>query len=405
MNRRVLVVEDSHTYCNYLETQLSNIDMEVVICKTFSQAETLLKQDNNFLCAVLDFCLPDAPEGEVIDLALSHNLKVIVLTGNLDKTIRDKVFSKGVVDYILKENMASVSYLLPMLKRLNNNSNHKALVVDDSKTVRQYLVQLLESQYIKTVEAEDGEQAIEVLEQNPDITLVVSDHYMPVKDGITMTREIRKKYDRTQLAILGISSSDSKNLTPRFIKAGANDFLNKPFNQEEFFCRINNMLDMKDINDELFRMANQDYLTGLWNRRYLFQHADTDQPECNVAMLDLDYFKKINDDYGHKAGDQVLVTVSNIISIYFGQDLTARVGGEEFCIVNHGNYDEFIQRLDNMRLRVEKTPTVCNSQEIFLTVSIGVTRAIRDLDTMIKYADERLYTAKQSGRNRIVSSD
>ncbi|GLO61656.1 diguanylate cyclase [Vibrio sp. MACH09] len=405
MNNRVLIVEDSKVYRSYLESQFSKIDIQVVLCESFQQAKEIIDKDVNFLCAVLDYCLPDAQHGEVIDYALTKKLKVVVLTANFDEQTRDSVLEKGVIDYILKENMASVSYLLPLISRLNNNKHHKALIVDDSNVVRQHLATLLEHQYITTLQAENGQQAIELLQQHRDITLIIADHNMPVKDGITMTREIRRQYDRSQLAILGISSSESHNITARFIKAGANDFLHKPFNQEELFCRINNMLEMRDISDELYKMANQDALTGLWNRRYLFQHASTSKDNCNVAMLDIDYFKKINDHYGHEGGDQALVTLSHIISIYFSEDLVARFGGEEFCIINYGDYEQFVQRLERLRTRVEKTPIDYLNKQINLTISIGATRAIRNLDTMIRHADDRLYLAKENGRNQVIYND
>jgi diguanylate cyclase (GGDEF)-like protein len=122
-------------------------------------------------------------------------------------------------------------------------------------------------------------------------------------------------------------------------------------------------------------------------------------------MLDIDFFKRVNDNYGHEGGDQALITISHIIAIYFKEDLAARFGGEEFCIVSYGDYDAFVQRLDSMRQRIEKTAIPYNGEEIRLTMSIGVTRAKRDIDTMIRIADERLYTAKETGRNQVISED
>lgn len=379
--------------------------MEVVSTESLEEAKAILENDTDFLCAVLDFCLPDGPDGEVIDLALSYDMKVIVVTGKFDEQLRDAMLAKGVIDYILKDSFASISYLLPLLTRLNRNKCHKALVVDDSLTVRRHLVQLLDHHYIRSVQAEDGLEALEILKADPEITLIITDNTMPEKDGISMTREIRLTYDRSQLAILGISTAESKTVTAQFLKAGANDYLKKPFNQEEFYCRIQNLLNMKDISDDMFKMANQDALTGLWNRRYLFSNADNNKAQRNVAMLDIDFFKRVNDNYGHEGGDQALVTISHIIAIYFKEDLVARFGGEEFCIISYGDYDAFVQRLDSMRQRIEKTAIPYNGEEIKLTMSIGVTRAKRDIDTMIRIADERLYTAKETGRNRVISED
>ncbi|MGR5542072.1 diguanylate cyclase, partial [Vibrio campbellii] len=108
----------------------------------------------------------------------------------------------------------------------------------------------------------------------------------------------------SQLAILGLSGSDDRTMTAQFLKAGANDFLYKPFNQEELFCRIHHLLEMKEAHLEMYRLANQDALTGLWNRRYLFnQSCPSSCSARSVAMLDIDFFKKVNDNYGHDAGD------------------------------------------------------------------------------------------------------
>lgn len=406
MLNRILVVEDSRAFRNYLNSQLKQIGFEVVLAESLEAANNIISQDTDFLCAVLDYCLPDGPDGEIIDLVLSHKIRAIVLTAQFNDNIREHVIAKGVLDYITKDSSASVSYLIPLLKRLMANHTHKALVVDDSITVRNHVVYLLEHQYIDTLQANDGQQAIDILAENPDITMIITDHDMPNKDGITMTREIRNQYDRNHLAILGLSGNNDRTMTARFLKAGANDFLYKPFNQEEFYCRVQHILDMKDATDELYRIANQDALTGLWNRRYLF--SENNNKCCdnrNIAMIDIDFFKKVNDTYGHDGGDRALVTVAQIISIYFKNEIAVRFGGEEFCIQHCGDYQEFQSRLDNMRQRIEKTAVQYEDLQIHLTVSIGVSSGNEEqnLEEIIRDADDLLYQAKEEGRNRLVA--
>lgn len=298
--------------------------------------------------------------------------------------------------------MSSVSYLLPLVQRISNNRHHKALVVDDSAVVRRYIAQLLEHQYIQTIQAEDGEQALKLLHNDPDITFVVTDHDMPKKDGIAMIREIRRDHDRNQLAILGLSGSDDRTMTARFLKAGANDFLYKPFNQEEFFCRIHQLLDMKEAANELFRHANEDALTGLWNRRYLFNNTCKGCDQRNIAMMDIDFFKKVNDTFGHDGGDAVLVDVGKIIKDHFKDDVAVRFGGEEFCIQSCGAFENFVDNLESMREAIESHVVEHDSQRIKVSISIGVTDLDAKLDEQIKAADELLYTAKEQGRNQLV---
>ncbi|USH04567.1 diguanylate cyclase [Grimontia kaedaensis] len=403
MSKKILVVEDSRAFRNYLNQIITQAGYEVLLAASYEEAEHILSSKPELLCAVLDYCLPDAQDGEIIDLLLVQKQKVIVLTAMFQEDIREKMLAKGVLDYLLKDSMASVSYLLPLINRLTNNQHHKCLVVDDSITVRRHVVQLLEHQYIQTLQAENGQEAIEIIEKNPDITLVLTDHDMPVKDGITMIHELRQKIDKNQLAILGISGSDANTITARFLKAGANDFLNKPFNQEEFYCRVHQILEMKEANTELFRMANQDALTGLWNRRFLFGDACGDcERKRNIAMLDIDFFKKVNDNYGHDVGDATIVMVANILKIYFPNDVVARFGGEEFCIKADGNFDDFVTCLEKMRQRVERTPIPHQEENIQVTISIGVSNIEGNLDQQIKVADDRLYEAKGNGRNQTV---
>ncbi|ARC92976.1 diguanylate cyclase [Vibrio coralliilyticus] len=405
MNHKVLVVEDSRAYRNYLTQQLTTIGCDVVGCESYAETQKALDEHHNFHFAVLDYCLPDAQDGEVIDLVLDNKQKVIVLTATFSDQIRERFIAKGVMDYLLKDSMASVSYLLPLATRLMNNVNHHALVVDDSPTVRKHVAQLLEHQYIRTTQAQNGSDALHKLAETPDITFIITDHDMPSKDGIVMTREIRQMYDKNSLAILGLSGSGDRTLTARFLKAGANDFLHKPFNQEEFFCRVNQLLDMKEATDELYKLANQDTLTGLWNRRFLFNQSCTEGSARYIAMLDIDHFKSVNDTFGHDGGDAALKTIANILKIYFPEDVVVRFGGEEFCVQSYSTLDEFITRLEKMRQRIENSIIKHNGQDITLTISIGVCSLEGTLEQQIKLADDCLYVAKEHGRNQIIATE
>ncbi|KJF97499.1 response regulator [Photobacterium leiognathi] len=404
MQHQVLVVEDSRAFRHYLKDQLKQAGFKAVFAENLLQAKLLLAEPQRYLCAVLDYCLPDAQDGEIIDLVLKHKITSIVLTAQFNDEIREKVLAKGVLDYLLKDSAASVAYLVPLLLRLKSNLDHKALVVDDSDMVRNHVSNLLEKQNLTVYEASDGNEALQIIEDNPDISLVITDNDMPEKDGITMTREIRREHSRNKMAVLGLSGSNDSTMTAQFLKAGANDFLYKPFNQEEFNCRIHHILNMKDTSDKLYRMANQDALTGLWNRRYFFTHSccQSESQQRNIAMIDIDFFKKVNDTYGHDGGDAVLITVSKIIDAHFPEAIVARFGGEEFCIKHCGNYQTFIATLELVRQRIESITVPYLEQNIEVTISIGATTGLEDIDELLKIADDNLYSAKQNGRNQLV---
>lgn len=333
----------------------------------------------------------------------SHNQKVIIMTASINPELRQQLLTKGIVDHLVKDSKASISYLMPLVRRIDESRQHKCLVVDDSITVRKHVVQLLKRQYIETVQATDGNQAIALLKSDPTISFVITDQDMPQKDSMTMIREIRNTWSKTQLPILELSGRHDPTLTALFLKSVTKNFINKPFNPEEFYCRIHQILDIKEANTELYRIANQDTLTQLWNRKYLFNQKGYDSLNSHVAMLDIDRFKKINDTYDHDGGDVALVTVANILKLYFPNDLISRLGGEEFFIRTTTGFSSFYSRLEKLRQRIEDSTIPFDEHMIRVTVSVGISNALETLEDQLKVADSHLYLAKENRRNMVVA--
>ncbi len=401
MPSKILVVEDSYAFRNFLTRNLTQHGCDVHIAETYAQAKVMLEQNNDYLCTVLDYCLPDAQDGEVVDLALKAKQRVIVVTATYRQSARDHFIEQGVLDYIIKDSDAAINDLLSMITRLEKNGAHHALVVDDSEFIRKSLSQVLSHQYIRTTIACDGNEALEKLAQHPDITFAITDHSMPNLDGLSLVRQIRRKQDRNALPILGLSGSEDRTLTSQFLKAGANDFLYIPFNQEELNCRIHYILGMIEANEALYRLANQDELTGLWNRRYLFNQAKGLSDDVCVSMIDIDHFKKVNDNYGHDCGDLVIKTIAKILAFHFDDACVARMGGEEFCILYQGDYNQFVATLEKMRLRIETMTIPYYQHTLQVTISLGATNQSGNLEEKLLIADDYLYEAKQQGRNQL----
>jgi diguanylate cyclase (GGDEF)-like protein len=235
---------------------------------------------------------------------------------------------------------------------------------------------------------------------------------MPNMDGLSLVKEVRKLYSDDQLAIIAFTASQGK-YTADFLKMGANDFLNKPFSREELTCRIDRSLDLLFMVEQLRDSAERDVLTGLHNRRYFLKHAEKlfkEDRMQGLAILDIDFFKKINDCYGHEAGDEALRSIADTMREFMQPHLlVARLGGEEFCIVFT---DQFTgdpkEHLENLRLAVgQKEITFINSN-FYQTVSIGLVVNCKDhlsLTDIMMLADNRLYKAKHQGRNQVVDTD
>lgn len=405
MKNKILLVEDSTPFRNFLTRVLEKHDFDVVSAQNYQQAQALLASETCFFCTVLDFCLPDAPDGEVIDLAIKSKQRSVVVSATYRQAERDKFIEKGVLDYLLKDTDSVVDELVSLLRRLKKNHQHHALLVDDSRLIQKQISARLEHQYIRTTVANDGEEALDKIKQNPDITFVITDYGMPNLDGISLVKEIRKTSKRNALPILGLSGMNDSALTARFLKAGANDFLSLPFDQEELNCRIHNLLSMKEANDALFLMANQDSLTGLWNRRYLFSSMGQSFIPHFLAVIDIDHFKKINDSQGHACGDLVIKNIAQMIVMHFDSTHVYRIGGEEFCILYEGTYEDFVTHLEVMRESIAFHEFTYNDTQMTVTVSIGATYCFGDVDEKLLVADKNLYKAKEKGRNNLVHDE
>lgn len=319
MTRKILIVEDTPAMARVQKHIALKAGYEVDIAESLAQTKELISK-NSYFCAVVDFILPDAPLGEAIPCTINADIPTIVMTGNIDKKTRDTVEKYPIIDYIIKENKQAYQYLEKQLQRLPRNENVKVLVVDDSKSTRRYICSLLVRHKYQIIEAQDGQEALNLLEASPDISVIITDNEMPNMNGDELCSEIRRLYSNDEKAIIGISGSDSVGLSSLFLKNGANDYLHKPFNSEEFYCRLSQNVDMLDLIATIRRQANTDYLTNLPNRRYFFEEAEKSLKQIKhtkgdgaLAMLDIDHFKSINDTYGHDVGDEVLKGLSEFL--------------------------------------------------------------------------------------------
>ncbi len=413
IQQTVLIVEDSTTFSGLLQRRISQtLGLPTLVAGSLAEAKEMVSDHfDEIFVALLDLNLPDAPDGEVIAPVLAYGIPAIVFTGTYSDEVRESVLARNVLDYVTKESAEDLNYLLKLISRLQKNRTTKVLVVDDSASVRLFIMNLLRLRRYQAFEADNGKRALELLDKHPDIRLVITDYYMPGMDGFELTRKIRAKHTREQLAIIGISAQGSGAMSAQFLKKGANDFLVKPFVNEEFFCRIEQNLEVMEYIEEIHFLSQRDYLTGLGNRRYFFDAAPKllaaagrEAKPVSVTMLDIDHFKKVNDNYGHDGGDAALKHIAVILREFEApRTLVARFGGEEFCIVFTDDAGDSSQRLESLRQKVASTPINWQETQFFITISLGhLYSRTYELANMLAKADELLYTAKQSGRNRVV---
>jgi len=299
------------------------------------------------------------------------------------------------------------------------------LIVDDVDDNLEILGSLLEFDGYEVQTARNGEEALaRVQTSRPD--LILTDVLMPGMSGFELCECLKSRESTKNIPVIFVSSMSDIDSKVRGFKVGGIDYINKPYQHAEIVVRVNTHLTMlrlrqhlENQNTELERLANTDYLTNLYNRRSFFHVAEVEFEEAirngnpiSITLIDLDYFKQVNDTYGHLVGDQVLVHIAKLIRVHSRiRDVAARYGGEEFIILHPSidRHDAFLI-VDRIRKGVEETPFVLDGNEIDVTLSAGVvdTHAsvgFKQIDDVLKLADKALYRAKDAGRNQVVLID
>ncbi|WP_185234952.1 diguanylate cyclase [Teredinibacter franksiae] len=414
--KSILVVEDSAIVMKVLRHVLARSSLiHPVYASSLHEAKALVESgDYAFFAALVDLTLPDAPNGEVVDYTLALKLPTVVLTGSFDAERREVLLAKGIVDYVTKEGRFSYQYALGVLHRLIKNQTIKVLIVDDSSTQRNFIVNLLRLHLYQVVEASDGVDAIKALLAHPDIKVLITDYNMPRMDGCELVKTIRAKYEKTDLIIIGLSSDSESALSARFIKNGANDFLRKPFNHEEFFCRISHNVEFVELIEQVRDTANRDELTGCYNRKYFFEQGANFRDRAvqkggplSVVVIDLDRFKQINDKYGHEIGNFVMQRVAEGLRKTFDRFLLARAGGAEFFALLPGLPNEkAVEFVDRVRELIAADRQIVGQDETSISFSAGVTSLLGEsIDDMLYSAGLCLHRAKDAGGDLVFGDD
>ncbi len=289
------------------------------------------------------------------------------------------------------------------------------LAVDDSAFIRKSISRALGLEKATVYTAEDGSQVLPLLKQH-DIDVIVTDYHMPNVDGLELVKMIRDCREYVNVPILFLTASEDRGTVVRALDAGATDFVRKPFDATELLARIRSLARLALTTKRLEARAATDDLTGLMNRREAMkdcaEHCATFrryETKFACIMIDIDYFKKINDTKGHAAGDYVLQEISRIFKRTTREtDGVYRIGGEEFLVLlPYGDVSSALACAKKIRITVEEHKFVFRGVPIPVTVSSGVARfdeSMTNEDALMRVADAALYEAKAAGRNRVSAA-
>lgn len=295
----------------------------------------------------------------------------------------------------------------------------KILVAEDDTLSRVMLQKSLERAGYEVIAVNNGARSIAALHAEDPPRLALLDWVMPEQDGIEVCREIRSHRDRPYTYLILLSSKESKREIVEGLEAGADDYLTKPYDEEELKARLRTGERILELEDRLVEarenmrfQATHDPLTSLWNRGVIEEFLGREirrsrrENSCTVVILcDVDHFKQVNDQYGHNIGDDVLRELARRLQRSVrSYDMVGRFGGEEFLVIlNRCDPGTAMTRAENLRAIVAKKPFQTRANPLPITISVGVALSCDFLqenpDEILAAVDEALYAAKSAGRN------
>ena len=454
MSARILVVDDVPANVKLLEARLSAEYFDV--CTAYNGAEALAMCERAECDIILlDVMMPDMDGFEVCRRLKSnpatHHIPVVMVTALDQPSDRvrgleagaDDFLTKPVSDIALVSRVRSLSRLKMVTDELRMRAltsleigiesperdavtekgrNGRILLVDDRKSSYERIASMLATEHAVDVENEPAEALFHAAEG--DYELVIVSLGLENFDGLRLCSQIRSIERTRNVPILAIAEPDNNTRLVRGLEIGVNDYLMRPIDKNEMLARVRTQIKKKRYTERLrdnvqasIEMAITDALTGLFNRRYMETHlsalveqAATRGKPISVLVLDIDFFKSVNDSHGHDAGDDVLREFAlRIRKSIRNIDLACRLGGEEFVIVmpetDMGVATTVAERL-RRRIAGEPFPIQQGTRLLDVTLSIGIASlngAGDNAAAMLKRADLALYRAKRDGRNRVVA--
>ncbi len=294
------------------------------------------------------------------------------------------------------------------------NQINRVLIVDDDPAITRILKAHLTSGGYEVVTAQNGREALETI-QTHQPSYLITDWEMPEMDGVELCRRVRQLDLPGYLYIVFLTSRSGQDDLMGAMAAGADDFLNKPLRKEELLARLGAGARILRLESRLSELAAHDSLTELPTRRAFhvmlskeWERSQRYRLPLSIVMLDIDFFKTINDTYGHVVGDAVIRAVAARLQQHSRKsDMLCRYGGEEFVVLlPETDEHAAVAWAEKFRSRIAAEPILGDRADIRVTVSLGVTEMLADIEDkneFVSLVDQCLLAAKEKGRNRVVS--
>ncbi len=422
MKLKALILESTGYYREVLGKILSDIGLD---CDIYSSSKEVLEAGKKieYTFIIVSRYLDDT----TAELFLHRyrekypiaNALTIMLTADDVHEIMLDANKAGFKLVFNKKDINSIqTFLTSVLNNRTLNLKGKILFIEDQASVAAATVALFENYQAEIEHVTNLDEAKEKFSNN-DFDLVITDYYLKNNetgdDVINLVREF-DDIGKARIPILVVSGEADQAKRTAFLRNGANDFIIKPFDDDELIVRSSNLIENKKIfeqakkqQDELTKLAMTDQLTGLYNRHSLFDIgprylSDAKRHKFSVSLLviDLDHFKNVNDTHGHAVGDVVLKAVGEVLNNNCRtEDLATRFGGEEFVmLLSHCDSEFAATKAEDLRQAIEES----KPNDLTITASIGAASfdSADSFESLFEKADKAVYEAKETGRNKVI---
>lgn len=422
MKQKALIVESTRLFQNVLEEILSSAGME---CSIYSSGKDALEASHDeYTFIIVSKTLEDISGEVFLQLyGVQHSIGdalTILLTSNDVTGILLDANKAGYKLVFSRKNIESMQDIITrVLNKRILDLEANILYIEDSQSIANLVVALFKSNNSKIHHVSKLNDLQSIFEEI-DFDLVIADYYLSNNEtGDDVISYIRNYDDsnKASIPILIVSGESNQEKRTSFLRNGANDFILKPYDNDELLVRSSNLISnhrvlvqSKQQQQLLMKLALTDHLTGLYNRHSLYDlgpkyisNAHRHKVALSLLVIDLDHFKNVNDTHGHSVGDIVLQAVSKVLQDHCRtEDIAARYGGEEFImLLTNCDLGNAVTKAEALRKSIED----CKPEKLTITSSIGVAQLTdnEDIDALFNRADKAVYEAKETGRNKVVA--
>lgn len=373
------------------------------------------KHPGEYVLAVVDTRLPDAPNGEVLDTLTRNAIPTIAISSKVTDEIAGRLLDKHIIDCVLKRNEEDVELLADIVQQTLRNHRRKILYFSTNDFDRKKIRELLDIHRYTIIDVRNKADIRRQLSEHRDISLVLMDQSTLQFNVIDTVSELRQHYRREDLAIAVVCEQNEQQLGAKLLRAGANDVIRQPMPADEFYYRVKHCVESIERVREIKYSATRDVLTGAYNRDYLFDvgeklysSAKRGDIRLSVAMIEIDNFEQITTRHGSEISNATLEQLTPMLNKSLRQnDILARYDSAKFiCVANNVGPHNAIMVFERIRRMIGKAQLEIDSKALSVTCSIG---AVTDLDEsflkMISNAQLSLEGAIDEGRNCVIVSD